>query len=107
MRSPGRPWLNEEDARTFGFRAGDVGYVPFAMGHYVENTGTTTLRFLEMFKSASYADNSRNQWMALTPPQRVRAHLELGAEGPAVPAWCDARPARAARAAITDCASNR
>ena len=28
-------------ARTFDFQAGDVGYVPFAMGHYIENTGTT------------------------------------------------------------------
>ena len=26
-------------ARTFDYQAGDVGYVPFAMGHYVENTG--------------------------------------------------------------------
>ena len=34
-------------ARTFDYLAGDVGYVPFAMGHYVENTGTDTLRFLE------------------------------------------------------------
>ena len=41
-------------ARTFDFRAGDVGYVPFAMGHYIENTGTTPLRFLEMFKSSYY-----------------------------------------------------
>jgi hypothetical protein len=32
-------------ARTFDYLAGDVGYVPFAMGHYVENTGTDTLRF--------------------------------------------------------------
>ena len=39
-------------ARTFDFQAGDVGYVPFAMGHYIENTGTTPLRFLEMFKSS-------------------------------------------------------
>jgi len=39
---------------------------PFAMGHYVENTGTTTLRFLEMFKSSYYADVSLDQWMALT-----------------------------------------
>ena len=64
-------------ARTFDFRAGDVGYVPFAMGHYVENTGTTTLRFLEMFKSSYYADVSLNQWMALTPPELVKAHLKL------------------------------
>ena len=26
-------------ARTFDYQAGDVGYVPFAMGHYIENTG--------------------------------------------------------------------
>jgi hypothetical protein len=25
-------------ARTFDFQAGDVGYVPFAMAHYIENT---------------------------------------------------------------------
>ena len=55
-------------ARTFDYQAGDVGYVPFAMGHYVENTGDEPLRFLEMFRSAHFADISLNQWMALTPP---------------------------------------
>ena len=64
-------------ARTFDFRAGDVGYMPFAMGHYVENTGDTPLRFLETFKSDRFADISLNQWMALTPPELVRAHLNL------------------------------
>jgi oxalate decarboxylase len=64
-------------ARTFDFRAGDVGYVPFAMGHYIENTGTTQLRFLEVFKSNYFADVSLNQWMALTPPELVEAHLKL------------------------------
>jgi oxalate decarboxylase len=64
-------------ARTFDFRAGDVGYVPFAMGHYIENTGDTQLRFLEVFKSSYYADVSLNQWMALTPPELVEAHLKL------------------------------
>ncbi len=64
-------------ARTFDFQAGDVGFVPFAMGHYVENTGTTTLRFLETFKSSYYADVSLNQWLALTPPELVEAHLKL------------------------------
>jgi oxalate decarboxylase len=64
-------------ARTFDYQAGDVGYVPFAMGHYVENTGSTPLRFLEMFKSSYYADLSLNQWMALTPPDLLQAHLHL------------------------------
>jgi oxalate decarboxylase len=64
-------------ARTFDYRAGDVGYVPFAMGHYVENTGEEPLRFLEMFRSDHFADLSLNQWMALTPPELVQAHLNL------------------------------
>ena len=64
-------------ACTFDFRAGDVGYVPFAMGHYIENTGTTPVRFLEMFKSSYFADVSLDQWMALTPPELVEAHLKL------------------------------
>jgi oxalate decarboxylase len=64
-------------ARTFDFRAGDVGYVPFAMGHYVENTGDRPLRFLEIFKSSYYAAVSLNQWMALTPPELVQATLSL------------------------------
>src|SRR6267378_265564 len=64
-------------ARTFDFQAGDVGYVPFAMGHYVENTGSQPLRFLEMFKSSYYADVSLDQWIALTPPELVQAHLRV------------------------------
>src|SRR6266567_4676430 len=64
-------------SRTFDYQAGDVGYVPFAMGHYIENTGDTTLRYLEMFKSDHFADVSLNQWLALTPPELVQAHLNL------------------------------
>ena len=64
-------------ARTFDFRAGDVGFVPFAMGHYVENTGDTPMRFLKLFKSNYFADVSLDQWMALTPPELVEAHLKL------------------------------
>jgi oxalate decarboxylase len=64
-------------ARTFDYQAGDVGYVPFAMGHYVENTGDEPLIFLELFRSDRFADISLQQWMALTPPELVQAHLNL------------------------------
>ncbi|WP_046201241.1 cupin domain-containing protein [Candidatus Pantoea carbekii] len=64
-------------ARTFNFRGGDVGYVPFAMGHYIENTGNILLRFLELFKSDYYADISLKQWLANTPSNLVRQHLNL------------------------------
>jgi len=68
---------SESKARTFDYQAGDVGYVPFAMGHYIENTGTETLTFLEMFKSPRYADVSLTQWMALTPHALVQAHTKM------------------------------
>jgi oxalate decarboxylase len=64
-------------ARTFDYRAGDVGYVPFAMGHYVENIGDEPVRFLELFRSDRFTDMSLAQWMALTPPELVKAHLNL------------------------------
>ncbi|QNG61565.1 oxalate decarboxylase family bicupin [Bacillus sp. PAMC26568] len=67
-------------ARTFDYRAGDVGYVPFAYGHYIENTGSDSLWFLEIFKSDSFSDVSLNQWMALTPHELVRDNLNVGPE---------------------------
>ncbi len=67
----------EGHARTFNYRAGDVGYVPFAYGHYIENIGDKPLKFLEMFKSDHFADISLNQWMALTPPNFLKEHLPL------------------------------
>ena len=72
-------FASDGNARTFDYQAGDVGAVPFAMGHYVENTGTTTLRFLELFRSDHYADVSLSQWLAFTPPELVRAHLGFDA----------------------------
>jgi oxalate decarboxylase len=48
------------------------------MRHYVENTGTTPLRFLELCKSSYFADVSLSTWMALTPPELVNAHWKLG-----------------------------
>jgi oxalate decarboxylase len=67
----------EGEANTFDYQAGDVGYVPYAMGHYIENTGNQPMRFLEMFRSAHYADVSLDQWLALTPPGMVRATLNV------------------------------
>ncbi|MEJ9152009.1 oxalate decarboxylase family bicupin [Bacillus smithii] len=67
-------------ARTFNYRAGDVGYVPFAFGHYIQNTGDQSLWFLEMFKSDRFADVSLNQWMALTPRELVADNLHAGPE---------------------------
>lgn len=66
-------------ARTFDYQAGDVGYVPFAMGHYIQNTGDEPLRFLEMFKSSYFADVSASQWLAAVPSELVEQHLNWDA----------------------------
>jgi oxalate decarboxylase len=70
-------FASEGHANTVDTSAGNVAYVPRSMGHYVENTGTTTLRFLELFASSYYADISLTNWMANTPHELVAAHLHL------------------------------
>jgi oxalate decarboxylase len=66
-------------ARTMSFNANDVGYVPAVAGHYIENTGTEDVIFLEMFKSAEFSDVSLNQWIRRLPQQMVEEHLHLDA----------------------------
>jgi oxalate decarboxylase len=64
-------------ARTMDFQAGDVGYVQQTLGHYIENTGDSDLRFLEMFKASHYQDLSLSEWLTHTPPDLVMAHLNI------------------------------
>jgi oxalate decarboxylase len=64
-------------AQTFDYQAGDVGYVPKSMPHYLENTAKTTFRFLEMFRSPKFEDVPLAQWLAFTPHELVRAHLKI------------------------------
>ena len=64
-------------ARTMDFQAGDVGYVQKTLPHYIQNTGSTDLKFLEMFKSSFYQDLALSEWLRHTPPELVMAHLEI------------------------------
>jgi len=64
-------------ARTMDFQAGDVGYIQKTLPHYVQNTGSTDLKFLEMFKSGFYQDLSLSEWLSHTPPALVMAHLGI------------------------------
>ena len=73
-------FASQGNAGTFDFQGGDIGtwrckeennsgyqsmfpagYIPASHGHYVENTGNTTLRFLEVFKTATFQDVSLTQ----------------------------------------------
>ena len=73
-------FFNKATARTIDFRAGDVGYVPQTLGHYIENTGDTDLVFVEMFKASSYQDISLNDWLTHLPPDLVMQHLGISAQ---------------------------
>lgn len=64
-------------ARTADFRAGDVGYVKKSLGHYVENTGSTDLVFLEVFKADRFEQVSLSDWFAHTPPAMVAQTFNL------------------------------
>ncbi len=64
-------------ARTFNYRAGDVGYVPVGGFHYIQNVGKEPVRFLEFFNSEVYSDVSLAQWLALTPKEVVKSCLNL------------------------------
>jgi oxalate decarboxylase len=66
-------------ARTFDYYPGDVGYVPFGMGHCFENVGDEPVQMLELFRSDYFADVSLNQWLGLTPQEVVGATLNLDA----------------------------
>lgn len=65
------------NARTFDFVAGDVGYVPRTLTHYIENIGTEPVRVLNVFHKGQYSDVSLNNWMALSPKDLVTGHLEI------------------------------
>jgi oxalate decarboxylase len=67
-------------AHTADFRAGDVGYVKKSFGHYVENTGTTDLVFMEIFRAPRFEEVSLSDWIAHTPPAMVAATLNLDLE---------------------------
>jgi oxalate decarboxylase len=64
-------------AHTADFRPGDIGYVKKSLGHYVENTGTTDLVFMEIFRAPRFEEVSLADWIAHTPPAMVAATLNL------------------------------
>ncbi len=65
------------NARTFDYTAGDVGYVPRTLSHYIENIGDEPVRVLNVFHKAKYSDVSLNNWLALTPKDLVKGHLDI------------------------------
>ncbi|KAF8154724.1 RmlC-like cupin domain-containing protein [Crassisporium funariophilum] len=73
-------FASQSNAATYDFYPGDIAYIPPSFGHYIENTGNTTLRFIEILKTNLFQDISLTQWLALTPPELVKAHLGFSDE---------------------------
>jgi oxalate decarboxylase len=67
-------------ARTMDFQEGDVGYIQVSRPHYIENTGSEDLVFLEVFPIGTYQDISAAEWLAHTPSRLVDEHLRTGEE---------------------------
>jgi oxalate decarboxylase family bicupin protein len=64
-------------SRTFDFSPNGVGYIPQAASHYIENTGTGDLVYLEVLQAPRFTDISVAQWLVLTPRQVVKDTLGL------------------------------
>ena len=73
-------FFNGAKARTSDFAAGDVGYIPKTLPHYIENTGNSDLIFLETFKADRFEDLSLSDWITHTPPELVMQHLNISRE---------------------------
>lgn len=49
------------------YEAGDIGYAPMGAGHYIKNTGETTLKVLVGFNSGEYQSIDLSTWLASNP----------------------------------------
>jgi oxalate decarboxylase len=67
-------------AITANFNPGDIGYIKKNFGHYIENTGTDDLVFMEIFKADRYQEISLMDWLAHTPSAMVQQTLNLSPE---------------------------
>jgi oxalate decarboxylase len=65
------------NVQTRDFRAGDIGYVPRNQGHYLQNTGTTDLQVLAVFRAPEYQEVSLSDWLTHTPAALVAQHFNI------------------------------
>jgi oxalate decarboxylase len=89
-------FIGNSNARTFDFSAGDTAVFPdnsgksdlgdvlneiaadrSHVGHYIENTGSEDLVWIEVYKSDRVKDISLTQWLALTPANIVADVLHI------------------------------
>lgn len=64
-------------AMTANFHPGDIGYVKKGLGHYVENTGSTELIYMEVLRADRFEEVSLSDWLAHSPIDMVAEMLNL------------------------------
>jgi oxalate decarboxylase len=63
--------------KTMPYSKGMVGFVKQGYGHYIENTGTETLKLIVLFNSPVYQELSLNDWLNSNPPQLIADHFAI------------------------------
>jgi len=66
--------------KTMPYSKGMVAFIKQGYGHYIENTGTETLKLIVLFNSPIYQELSLNDWMASNPPQLIADHFGMTLE---------------------------
>jgi oxalate decarboxylase len=63
--------------KTMPYSKGMVAFIKQGYGHYIENTGTETLKLVVLFNSPEYQEISLNDWLNSNPTQLVADHFGL------------------------------
>jgi len=63
--------------KTMPYSKGMVAFVKQGFGHYIENTGTETLKLIILFNSPVYQELSLNDWLNSNPPQLIADHFGM------------------------------
>ncbi|MHB8208042.1 cupin domain-containing protein [Mucilaginibacter sp.] len=66
--------------KTMPYNKGMVAFIKQGYGHYIENTGTETLKLIVLFNSPVYQALSLTDWMASNPPQLIADHFGMTLE---------------------------
>jgi len=66
--------------KTMPYSKGMVGFIKQGYGHYIENTGTETLKLIVLFNSPVYQELSLNDWLNSNPPQLIADHFGMTLE---------------------------
>ncbi|MBB6502070.1 cupin domain-containing protein [Pedobacter cryoconitis] len=63
--------------KTMAYKKGMVSFIKQGYGHYIENTGTETLKLIILFNAGEYQEISLNTWLNANPIQLVADHFDL------------------------------